>query len=105
MPETKWKPSGKDQVLQTYANLHKRKLVGEHWLWVALERVANGENEAEVMADYGYIEMRLADKMPPISEDDVDLWKCTKCGRIGTVGRCCGEDTRVPYRLHKPSWK
>lgn len=23
-----------------------------------------------------------------------DLWRCTVCGRIGTVGRCCGEETR-----------
>jgi len=25
---------------------------------------------------------------------EADRWRCTKCGRIGTVGRCCGEDTR-----------
>ena len=24
------------------------------------------------------------------------LFKCIICGRIGTVGRCCGEDTRTP---------
>ena len=23
-----------------------------------------------------------------------DLWRCTVCGRFGTVGRCCGEETR-----------
>lgn len=23
-----------------------------------------------------------------------DLWRCTVCGRVGTVGRCCGEETR-----------
>lgn len=23
------------------------------------------------------------------------LWKCTVCGRTGTVGRCCGEETRT----------
>lgn len=25
-----------------------------------------------------------------------DLWRCTVCGRVGTVGRCCGEETREP---------
>ena len=26
-----------------------------------------------------------------------DTWyKCTICGREGTVGRCCGDDTRIP---------
>lgn len=25
---------------------------------------------------------------------DTDLWRCTVCGRVGTVGRCCGEETR-----------
>ena len=23
-------------------------------------------------------------------------WKCTVCGRVGRVGRCCGTDTRIP---------
>ena len=25
-----------------------------------------------------------------------DLWRCTVCGRVGTVGRCCGDETREP---------
>ena len=25
---------------------------------------------------------------------ETDLWRCTVCGRFGTVGRCCGEETR-----------
>ena len=25
---------------------------------------------------------------------EADLWRCTVCGRVGTVGRCCGEETR-----------
>jgi hypothetical protein len=24
------------------------------------------------------------------------LYKCTICGRIGSVGRCCGAETRIP---------
>ncbi len=27
---------------------------------------------------------------------ETNLWRCTVCGRIGTVGRCCGEETREP---------
>lgn len=23
-------------------------------------------------------------------------YKCTVCGRIGSVGRCCGDETRIP---------
>ena len=23
-------------------------------------------------------------------------YRCTVCGRVGTVGRCCGEETREP---------
>jgi hypothetical protein len=48
-----WNYGGKRSVLQTYARLHENKL-GEHWLWVAIERISLGEPEAEVMADYGY---------------------------------------------------
>jgi hypothetical protein len=25
-----------------------------------------------------------------------ELWRCTVCDQIGTVGRCCGNDTREP---------
>lgn len=31
---------------------------------------------------------------PPIIEDTE--WRCTICGRIGSVGRCCGLETREP---------
>lgn len=27
---------------------------------------------------------------------DDTLYRCTVCGRVGTVGRCCGEETREP---------
>ena|SRR5690606_30635672 len=32
---------------------------------------------------------------------ETDLWRCTVCGGVGTVGRCCGEETREPYRPNK----
>lgn len=32
---------------------------------------------------------------------ETDLWRCTVCGRVGAVGRCCGEETREPYRPNK----
>jgi hypothetical protein len=28
--------------------------------------------------------------------NDDPQFQCTICGRIGTVGRCCGRDTRIP---------
>lgn len=29
--------------------------------------------------------------------NDHDSWfRCTICGKEGTVGRCCGDDTRIP---------
>lgn len=30
-----------------------------------------------------------------------DLWRCTVCGRFGTVGRCCGEETREPANMEQ----
>lgn len=33
----------------------------------------------------------------PGDEDHSEsLFECTFCGRIGSVGRCCGRDTRRP---------
>ena len=27
---------------------------------------------------------------------DEPLFRCTICGREGSVGRCCGDETRIP---------
>lgn len=37
---------------------------------------------------------------PCDTANEADLWRCTVCGRTGTVGRCCGEETREPVRAH-----
>ena len=50
-----WQHGGKKAVLETYVRLHDDKLIGEHWLWVAMTRIAiHKESESAVMADYGY---------------------------------------------------
>jgi hypothetical protein len=52
----RFKRGGADDILRTYLRLHERtgKIIGEHWLWCALERIAAGERETDVMADYDY---------------------------------------------------
>lgn len=45
---------GITDVLWTYLKLHEGK-IGAHWLWCALERVARGEKEFDVLWDYGYV--------------------------------------------------
>lgn len=42
---------GGKHILDTYYALHANRLIGTHWLWSAIERIAAGENEAEVMSD------------------------------------------------------
>lgn len=49
------RPNREKQVFKTYSALNKKKLIGQHWLWVAVERVAAGEDINEVMGDYGYV--------------------------------------------------
>ena len=52
----KWHHGGKKDVLEAYVRLHDDKLIGEHWLWAALTRIAlHKEEEEKVMADYGYV--------------------------------------------------
>ena len=43
----------------------------------------------------------ISNNMPCDAAKETDLWRCTVCGRVGTVGRCCGEETREPYRPNK----
>ena len=46
-------PDGAADVLETYLTVHRNKL-GMHWLYAAAGRIAAGENERAVLADYGY---------------------------------------------------
>ena len=48
-----FEPGGAEGVLSTYLKLHDGKL-GMHWLWAAIERIAAGEIEVDVLDDYGY---------------------------------------------------
>lgn len=58
----RWHRGGKRAVLETYVRLGEGK-IGEHWLWVAAQRMASGEPERRVMADYGYVfDLKRADK-------------------------------------------
>lgn len=41
-------------ILDTYLKLHEGK-IGAHWLWCAMERMARGESELDVLLDYGYV--------------------------------------------------
>ena len=40
----------------------------------------------------------VSNDQPCNAAKESDLWRCTVCGRIGTVGRCCGEGTREPVQ-------
>ncbi len=55
MDTSHWQRGGRQQVLRIYLKLHQQERLGEHWLWIALERVAAGEKADEVLADYGYL--------------------------------------------------
>lgn len=40
----------------------------------------------------------VSNDQPYDASNESDLWRCTECGRIGSVGRCCGDETREPVR-------
>lgn len=44
------------------------------------------------------LEALITAQQPTVVDEvkEPDLWRCTVCGRVGTVGRCCGEETREP---------
>jgi len=64
----RFKRGGADDILRTYLRLHERtgKIIGEHWMWCALERIAHGEPELQVMADYMYA--YAGTQLPPSAE-------------------------------------
>jgi len=66
----------KQKILGVYANLHQHKL-GAHWLWCAIERIANGEPESQVLAEFGYA---AQDRSPPVAParmlTDAEIYSC-----------------------------
>ena len=40
----------------------------------------------------------VSNDQPCDASNESDLWRCTECGRVGSVGRCCGDETREPVR-------
>ncbi len=54
------------------------------------------ERDGDLRADG--IKRWVSNDQPCDVAKETNLWRCTVCGRIGTVARCCGEETREPVR-------
>ena len=60
--------------------------------WVPAELV---EQARKVVAEL--VERERAEKNAALIRGGYSgMWKCTICGRVGSVGRCCGDETREP---------
>jgi hypothetical protein len=58
-------------VLEIYTKLHANK-IGAHWIWTALERIANGESEYKVIPDYGYTDQ--ADRLAVLEREHQEFF-------------------------------
>lgn len=79
----------------TYASFHyDYAYTSNGGTWDAAHRLALDLGATEP------VEQRQRDFHFPTADEsrETDLWRCTVCGRTGTVGRCCGEETREPVR-------
>ncbi len=63
-------------------------------------RMAESHNGGALTA--AHVRAAVEPYLPLDLAKETNLWRCTVCGRIGTVGRCCGEETREPVRA--PNW-
>lgn len=62
------------------------------------EFVCHNCNKRFVMVgnvEWSWETVRIEEKNILVKHDDT-MFRCTVCGKIGTVGRCCGMDTREP---------
>lgn len=50
---------------QPLRKLSGKKILGQHWLEVAAERMLAGEPEERVMADYGYVRGEIDESRGP----------------------------------------
>ena len=67
-------------------------LVELRGVWVPAELA---EQARKVVAEL--VERERAEKNAALIRGGYSgMWKCTICGRVGSVGRCCGDETREP---------
>lgn len=57
-----------------------------HWLWAAYERRCTGEDEREVLLDFGYVPVRERDE----ARADAENRPCVRCGENMWGNPCCG---------------
>lgn len=72
------------------------------WIEGGRARGSGGMNIAQMIRDgEPAVAAAVAVLVDPAIQPD--LWRCTVCGRTGTVGRCCGEETREPVQFKMQS--
>jgi hypothetical protein len=54
-PKTRKRTQDRGRALRL-GRAHKDYIIGQHWLSVAYERICAGEDEHDVLADYGYFD-------------------------------------------------
>ena len=81
-------PGGAVAVLETYLTVHRNKL-GMHWLYAAAGRIAAGENERAVLADYGYER----------AESD---WEDCEC--LAVAGSEVPKNEKSAWAIHDCEW-
>lgn len=69
------------------------------WLfpWVSLSRVERAYSDALDIIRDSAIREHEHGKAAKAQIEEASMYECTVCGRVGTVGRCCGLETRRPY--------
>ena len=78
--------------------------IGQHWLEVVHERIVAGENETDVLKDYGYESSRSASSSIAIEDielDDVLAWADGIQGALGTehASKVTHEEARISWAI------
>ena len=60
-------PNAAADVLRAYLALHEGR-VGQHWIYAAIGRMVQGDPEAEVMGDHGWVRPDQADEMDALRQ-------------------------------------
>ena len=60
--------------IAAYLSIHEGK-AGQHWLGAAIQRLAAGDNEAEIMSDFGYVPLARVATLEKALNDALDVAK------------------------------
>lgn len=92
------------QLAMEYLDSELPEYESAHLKLEAMRKAQTTVDNSEVLLQTQFIRSDgvkcwLSNHLPCDEWSESCMWRCTICGGVGTVGRCCGKETREPCEV------